>query len=78
MTQRKAERDFVDQLRGAIRADGRSLNQLERDCGVSHDRISRFLRKQRDLNGDAINRLCETLGLELAPKKTTRSKGKGT
>jgi DNA-binding phage protein len=59
----------VEQLRSAIRADGRSLTQLAKDCGVGSDRLSRFMTGTRDLRFEAVAEICKALGLHLAPKK---------
>jgi transcriptional regulator with XRE-family HTH domain len=57
---------MVEQLREAIRASGRSLNQLGKETGVGADRLSRFVRGQRDLVLSAAERVCRALGLGLA------------
>jgi transcriptional regulator with XRE-family HTH domain len=59
---------MVEQLREAIRDSGQSLNQLAKTCGVGPDRLSRFLRGQRDLTFEAASRVCEALHLELTPQ----------
>jgi hypothetical protein len=74
MARRQAGSGLFTQLRRAIADDGRSIAQLGRDCGLSHDRLSRFARGERGLGLGAIEQLCEALGLQLAPKKSTRRK----
>jgi DNA-binding phage protein len=72
---RKGEPGVVNQLRTAIRAardGGRSLYQLGKDTGVGRDRLSRFLRGERDLTGAAIDRVCRVLGLELVQTRRAR------
>ncbi|WP_162670466.1 helix-turn-helix domain-containing protein [Gemmata massiliana] len=61
----KSEPPMVEQLRRAIRASGRSLNQISRDCQVDPSRLSRFLRGQRTITLDAAGRICVALGIEL-------------
>jgi transcriptional regulator with XRE-family HTH domain len=56
---------MVEQLRNAIRSSGQSLNQLSKVCGVGKDRISRFLRGERDLTFVGASRIAEALGIEL-------------
>jgi transcriptional regulator with XRE-family HTH domain len=53
-------------LRHAIQASGLSLSHLGRQVGVDHSRLSRFLRGERDLTLDAVDRLCQVLGLAFA------------
>jgi transcriptional regulator with XRE-family HTH domain len=60
------ETGLVEQLRQAIRNSGESLNHLGQRSGVSRDRLSRFLRGERDLTLTAAEKLCFALGLRLA------------
>ncbi len=57
----------VEQLREAIRKDGRSLNQLSKDSGVDVSSLSRFIRGERDLKFEIVERVCRQLRLVLAP-----------
>jgi DNA-binding phage protein len=63
-----------EQLREAIRKSGRSLNQIGKDAGVGSDRLSRFMREERHLRSDAIDRLCTALGLRLSPSAPSKAK----
>lgn len=80
MSEEKKEPAMVEQLRDAIRASGRTLNDLEVETGVGRDQISRFLRSQRGITLDTAGRLCEALGITLAipdslrPARSTRRK----
>jgi transcriptional regulator with XRE-family HTH domain len=58
---------LVEQLREAIRGSGLSLNQLSRECSVGRDRLSRFLRGDRDLTVAAAEQICRALHLGLSP-----------
>src|SRR5438874_12496222 len=64
---------LTGRLKEAIRASGQSLNRLGRAAGIGRDRLSRFLRGERDLVGAALDRLCAALGLELC--RRTRPAG---
>jgi transcriptional regulator with XRE-family HTH domain len=55
----------VEQIRIAVRDSGISLNQLSKDCGIGRDRLSRFVRGERGIGLDALDRLCATLGLRI-------------
>src|SRR5262245_49183888 len=69
---RKREVGVVTQLRQYIRGSGESLASLARRCGVGPDRLSRFMRGERDLTFAAAEKVCLALGLRLVP-----AKGKG-
>jgi hypothetical protein len=56
---------LLDQIRDAIRKSGRTLNQMEKDTGVSRGELSRFLRGQRVLGGEPLERICRSLNLRL-------------
>jgi transcriptional regulator with XRE-family HTH domain len=72
--QRKAP-GLKEQLREAIRQSGQSLNQLSKACGVGNDRLSRFMRGERGLTIDAVERICEALRLRLTPEAPRRKPG---
>lgn len=57
--------DVSSLLRQAITASGLSLNALSRTCGVDPGRLSRFMRSERDLNLDAVAKICKALGFTL-------------
>jgi transcriptional regulator with XRE-family HTH domain len=58
---------MVMQLRDAIHASGRSLNQLSKECGVDRSRLSRFVRGERNISFEAAMRICEALGITKIP-----------
>jgi transcriptional regulator with XRE-family HTH domain len=63
------EPDLSTRLRRAIKASELSLNQLGKQAGVEHSRLSRFLRGERDLTLDAAARLFEALGFKVEEDK---------
>lgn len=69
-----------DSLRQAITESGLSLNALWKASGVDAGRLSRFLRGERGLTVDALDRLGQVLGLKLVyqgegkPKKRKQVK----
>lgn len=65
-----------DAIRKAIRDSGRSLYDLAKTTDIDAGRLSRFMRKERTLGSDAIDVLCQELGLNLTPKKS-RSRNHG-
>ena len=68
MAKQQTEPALVEGLRGAIQDSGQSLNQLGKQAGVDHGRLSRFVRGERDLTLAAAGRLCHVLGLRLVGK----------
>jgi transcriptional regulator with XRE-family HTH domain len=61
--------DIQEQLRGAIKTSGQSLNQLGQAAGVDSGRLSRFMRGERDLTLEPVGRMCQILGLEFCQTK---------
>lgn len=66
-----------DELRDAIRRDGRSINRLAHECGVETASISRFLRGERELVSGNVDRLAAALGLTLTSTSTKVRRRKG-
>ncbi len=65
----KGATPLLEQIREAIRGSGLSLNRLEQLSGVGNDRLSRFMRSERDLTGAAIEKLCKALRLNLVQEE---------
>jgi transcriptional regulator with XRE-family HTH domain len=66
MARRKKEGlTVVETVRAAITESGQSLNQLSKVCGVGRDRLSRFVRGERGIGLDALDKICQALGLRL-------------
>jgi DNA-binding phage protein len=60
---------FSEQLQEAIRCSGTSRYAIARDTGLSQALLCRFLQGTRGLSIESINRLMDTLGLEIRPRK---------
>ena len=54
-----------EQLRQAIRDDGRTLGRLARATGVDTPRLSRFVRGRRRLTLPAVDAIARELGARL-------------
>jgi transcriptional regulator with XRE-family HTH domain len=67
MARKREAPGLVEQLRSAIRDSGQNLSQLARASGVGPDRLSRFMRGERDLTFGAAEKVARVLGLVLAP-----------
>ncbi|RCS41246.1 XRE family transcriptional regulator [Bremerella cremea] len=52
----------------------RSLRELERELGISHGNLKRFLDGDRGVSLEAFARICEILELELKPKQGNKRK----
>ncbi|MBK6940944.1 MAG: helix-turn-helix transcriptional regulator [Planctomycetes bacterium] len=59
-------------LRRAIETSGLSSYRLAQESGVSQGQLSRFLRAERTLSLDAVDRLTAFLKLELVPRRARR------
>jgi transcriptional regulator with XRE-family HTH domain len=62
---KKGEPGVVDQLRSHIRDSGQTLSELGKASGVGKDRLSRFMRGERDLTFSAVEKICQALHLRL-------------
>jgi hypothetical protein len=51
------------------------LNQLGQAANVDAGRLSRFMRGERGLTLDAVNRLCWVLGLKFCPAEEDAGQG---
>jgi ribosome-binding protein aMBF1 (putative translation factor) len=69
--------DIQQQLRDAIAASGRSLNQLSQESGINDSQLSRFVRGKRTLTMETAAVLCRVLGLRLVPVVMAAKKKKG-
>lgn len=61
------------QLKDAIEQSGHSHRKLDALSGVPQSRISEFVNLGRKINIGYVDAICEVLGLELRPKKSTKS-----
>jgi transcriptional regulator with XRE-family HTH domain len=75
MARKKGAPGLVEQLKQAIRDSGKTLMQLSEESGVDTGRLSRFLRGKRNINILAAEKICDALGLGLAPVQRRRKGG---
>ena len=59
-------------IRDALRSSDESLRRIGASADVDVGRLSRFVRGQRRLTTDAVDRLCKALGLQLVSSKRKR------
>jgi transcriptional regulator with XRE-family HTH domain len=60
---------IIQTILDTIRARGLSGYRVSKETGISQGGISRFLRGERMLSAEGINKVCEYLGLELVERK---------
>jgi transcriptional regulator with XRE-family HTH domain len=69
MGRRKRARTLTGQLRDYITGSGRNLKELGKESGVDASQLSRFMRGQRGLTTDSLDKLCAALRLKLVPER---------
>ena len=57
----------IEELKVAIRASGKSFNQLETEIGLGRGVLSRFVKGQRDIGLETAEKVAGYLGLYLCP-----------
>jgi hypothetical protein len=62
----------TDQLKRFITATRLNLHQVSQSSGVAPSQLYRFMAGERTLAGDAIDKLCASLGLRLVPERRAR------
>ena len=56
-------------IRKAFKRSGWTRAKLARESGVAYSAVHRFLGAERDISLWTVQRLCDTLSLELRPKR---------
>lgn len=77
----KPQLGLLDILRAAIQSDTRSLRQIAQLTGTTHGQLGRFIRGERTLGADALDRLAQVLGVVVKLPRQKRDKprhGQGT
>jgi hypothetical protein len=64
---------FSDQLRQAVRDSSVTRYRLAQVTGIAESTLCLFVRGERGIRLDSIDRLMDVLGLEIGPRR----KGKG-
>jgi transcriptional regulator with XRE-family HTH domain len=60
---------FSDQLRRAIRDSGMTRYAISVSTGIDQGTLSKFMKGERGLSLAAIDKLMDSLGLEVRPRK---------
>jgi transcriptional regulator with XRE-family HTH domain len=66
MAKKKKTPGLREQLKEAIRQSGKSLYQLAQATGIDSGRLSRFLRGERGLSFEALEKIWAALDLRIA------------
>jgi len=75
---RKRPKKLSDQLRAAIDASEMTRYRIALEAEIDHATLSRFMSGKGGLSVDGMDRLAETLGLELTERRAaTRPTKKG-
>ena len=69
---------ITDQLREAMESSGLSRYALAKATGIDMSTVHRFYWGVGNLSADGIDKMAETLGLELKPKRSTPKPTKRT
>jgi len=64
---RKGSLNLVEELRQAILTCGETEYRVAKDSGVAQPVVSRFMRGQRGISLETADKVCQYLGLHLAP-----------
>jgi hypothetical protein len=64
----------IDSIRKAIRQAKVSRYQIAQDTGIHESALSRFVSGERGLSMEAVDTLCDYLGLELRPKAKRKAR----
>ncbi len=69
---KKRAATLTEQLREFISGSGRNLKELGQASGVDPSQLSRFMRGERGLTTESLDKLCGVLGLRLARERKAR------
>jgi transcriptional regulator with XRE-family HTH domain len=72
MTKRPKKTSFVEEIRAAVKASGRSQRDLSRACGLAQPVISRFVSGKRGLSVKAMDAIATELGLHVVVRPLCR------
>lgn len=68
---KKVPQMLTEQLRGIVRDCGKTLGELARETGVDKSALSRFLRGERGLSMEGLDKVGACLGLAILQVKTS-------
>ena len=68
---KKVQQTLTGQLRAIVRDCGKTLGELARETGVDKSALSRFLRGERGLSMEGLDKLGQCLGLAIVQVKKT-------
>jgi predicted transcriptional regulator len=65
---------FTDQLKQAIRDSGMTRYAISVQTGIAGSTLCKFLKGQRGMSLDSVNRLMECLELEIRPRRKRKDR----
>jgi predicted transcriptional regulator len=65
-------RSFSDQLRQAVRDSSMTRYAISVQTGIAQSTLCKFLKGERGMSLDSVDRLMECLGLEIRPRRTRK------
>ncbi len=69
MRKNKQASTVSEVLRTAIEQSGLTLYRVAKNAGVGYTTLHRFMHRERSLSMEALDKLCDSLKLELQLKK---------
>jgi len=67
---------ILDEIRKAIKANGKSRYRLSKDASIPQSQLSRLMTGEKALSVESLERLIDALGLEIIIRPTTIKKRK--
>lgn len=67
---------ILDEIREAIAASDKSRYAIAKETGVSQSQLCQFMAGTKGLSVDALERVAESLGLEVTVRSKRRRKGR--
>jgi plasmid maintenance system antidote protein VapI len=68
-------KSFSEQLRQAVRDSELTRYAISVQTGIDQGTLCRFIKGERGISLDSVDRLMECLGLEIQPRRRKRKEG---
>ena len=66
---------MLDEIRRAVEASGKTRYRIAKESGIAESQLSRLMSGERGLSVECLERLADSLGLEIAIRPKRRRKG---
>ena len=74
MPLKRDPKTVTETLKETMERTGKNLHELSRMTGLLPEQLSRFLKGERGLHSDSIDKLCQAFNLELVPRRRPRKR----